>query len=1104
MNLTIPIYIEEHKVPDDPSPQFHLRPLFFPEPAKVSRQLSTGMSKLAQAVRQLLDAIATRPRQDELIPWTFSPTLAEQTVKFDLALRRQTARCRLMVVSFDALERKIAFAPAVPEVFFEVLRGQDVADRARDVLTDHFRKLEREEPSFTLPAPLLNNARAFLTTLELDIHPRPSLKSAAADKFFAIFSREKPDGRDELAKVGRCLDWLYPDELDRVVMRDAEAEELTRLLAEPDRRPVLLLGPRKVGKTALVHEAVYRRVAERQKSRGGGAHVAERNVWLISPARLIAGMSYVGQWEARLLAILEESVKREHVLYVDDVLGLYQAGQSADSDLNVAAVLRAWLERRDVRLLAEMTPEAFAVLREKDRGFADLFHVLPVREPTDSQSRRILIHVLRSLESRHKSRVDVEALPTAIDVQQRYVRDQAMPGKAAAFLGQLALKYREKEVSRAVVLDEFSTRSGLSVSFMDAAARLERREIVSSLQRQIVGQHSALEAMADVVTIAKARLNDPTRPLGTLLFLGPTGVGKTAAAKALAKYLYNDEARLVRFDMNEYLDPASPARLIGTFSQPDGLLTSAVRRQPFCVLLLDEIEKAHPSVFDLLLQVLGEGRLTDSLGRTSDFTNAVVIMTSNLGTARAASTFGLRPASAPRDDVFTDAAKAFFRPEFFNRIDRIVPFAPLGREQIAAIADRLIAELFHRDGLVQRRCVLDVHPAAMSRIIDQGYHPDLGARALKRAIERQLTAPIAIRLASLAPDVPTLVSIYSSGQGVAPHVQPLVNAESSPTRPTHADADEINANLDRVEAYVNDVEAQNVSGESGSLRVSTDALSAAHFRYFAVREQIGRIDRLIRQIDQSASQPANVTRRAPRVRPPRRVCTLDDAADEFRPLLARADARSLIAPMLHRARPFGDEPVDHLNELLDECALLEAQRHDAGDRVLLSLRPLGGRQHDVLRHLTDAYLHLFSRQHGFVATLLDTADAGSASVLVEMPGAAAVVAGEQGTHLFYPPHENVLPLQVTATPLAPQDDPKSAAQYLARTRESWRANVAAGKASPDSDPCPLGPIVRVYDPAVGTLDLRSLLLCTNFPTANELRRFLLAGLRLPGPLAAAS
>jgi len=214
-------------------------------------------------------------------------------------------------------------------------------------------------------------------------------------------------------------------------------------------------------------------------------------------------------------------------------------------------------------------------------------------------------------------------------------------------------------------------------------------------RRKSSDRTAALRALADVVAIAKARLNDPGRPLGTFCFLGPTGVGKTAAAKALARYLYGGDARLLRFDMNEYLDPASPARLIGTFARPEGLLTAAVRRQPYCVLLLDEIEKAHPAVFDLLLQVLGEGRLTDALGRTADFTSAVVIMTSNLG-ARAASAaaFGLRPVGASRNETYLDAARAFFRPEFFNRIDRVVPFDPLDRAQVAAIADRLIADLF--------------------------------------------------------------------------------------------------------------------------------------------------------------------------------------------------------------------------------------------------------------------------------------------------------------------------------------------------------------------------------------------------------------------------
>jgi ATP-dependent Clp protease ATP-binding subunit ClpA len=1100
MNLTIPVDIEEYKVPEDPSPQFRLRPLFFPGPVKGGRQLSAGMSKLAQAVRHELDALAVQPRQEALIPWTFSPALSERKVSFALQLRRHTAQCRFLVVAFEAFDRRIAFTPSLPELFFEVLRGQDVAARACEVITEHFRKLEREEDDFfTVPAHLLNYTRAWITTLELDIHPRPSLeRPPAANELLAIQSQQTPDGRAELAKVGRCLDWLYPDELDRVVMRDAEVEELTRLLAEPDRRPVLLLGPRKVGKTSLVHEAVHRRVTQRQGPHGG-THVSERNVWLVSPARLISGMSYVGQWEGRLLAILTEAAKREHVLYVDDVLGLYQAGQSADSDLSVAAVMRPWVERRDFRLLAEMTPEAFRVLREKDRGFADLFHILPIREPSDPQTRRVLIHVIRALEDRHRCRFDGQVLPAVMDLETRYVRDQAMPGKAAAFVGQMALKYRARDIDRPLVLSEFAARSGLTISFLDPSARLERREIVTALARQIVGQSAALGAMADVVAIAKARLNDPGRPLGTLLFLGPTGVGKTAAAKALARYLYGDEDRLLRLDMNEYLDAASLARLTGTFSQPDGLLTSAVRRQPYCVLLFDEIEKAHPAVFDLLLQVLGEGRLTDALGRTSDFTNAIIIMTSNLGTREAATAFGLRPSGASRHEAFLEAAQRFFRPEFFNRIDRIVPFDALDRAQVTAIADRLIADLFRREGLVHRRCVLDVHPAAMNRIVDQGYRPELGARALKRAVERQLTAPIAARLAALTPDAPTVVSIYPSGDGIAPHVQALVNVKPIAARSADEAADDANVLLDRVEDYVNDLEIQATDSESDSVRVSTDALSPAHFRYFAVREQIQRIDRLIKQIDQSNYKPPNITRRTPRVRQPRRVRILECCAEDYAALLRTGDLHAQLSTLLDRARPLGDEPADRLTELIQECALLGAMAGAESSRMLLWLRPLGGRnQTTLVTALVDAYANLFTRQHGFVATRIELSlEDACVWLLLEMPGATTILGGESGTHLFYPPQENVLPLQVIGFPLARDDDATVTARSHSTARDQWRARVAAGDLLPDSDPHPLTPVVRVYDPAAATFDLRTRLLCPNLPNGDDLRRFVLAALPLP-------
>jgi ATP-dependent Clp protease ATP-binding subunit ClpA len=1100
MNLAIPVYVEEHKLADEPHPQFRLRPLFFDAPTAVARQLSAGLSKLAQLVRREVDALATSPRHDRLVPWTFAPQVTERGVKFSVQLRRQTWECRLLVVTFTAFDRRVAVAPALdPPLFFEVLRGQDVDARAREVVTDRYRRLEKEEGDAFVPHPALATCRrAWVTSLELDLHPNPSLEAAKADGLLALFSQEKTDGRAELAKVGRCLDWLYPDELNRAVLREAEVTELSRLLAEPDRRPVLLLGPPKVGKTALVHEAVYRRLAERS-----GPHVAERNVWLLAPPRLISGMSVVGQWEGRVLAILAEAAKREHVLYFDDVLGLYQAGRSADSDLNVAAVMRPWVERRDVRLLAEMTPDAFNVLRERDRGLADQFHVLPVREPTEPQTRRILIQAVRSLEDRHRCRFDAEALPTVMDLEQRYVRDQSMPGKAAGLLSQLALKYRGRDADRGIVLAEFAARSGLSLAFLDQNVRLDRREVVTALHGQIVGQDAALAAMADVVAIAKARLNDPGRPLGTFLFLGPTGVGKTAAAKALARYLYGDEARLLRFDLNEYVDAAAPARLTGTFARPDGLLTAAVRRQPYCVLLLDEVEKAHPAVFDLLLQVLGEGRLTDAVGRTSDFTSAVVIMTSNLGTREAGASFGLRPGTASRDAAFLDAARAFFRPEFFNRIDRVVPFEPLGRDQVAAIAGRLIQDLFRREGLVHRRVVLDVDPAAMTRIVDQGYHPQLGARALKRAIERQLTGPIAARLAAMTPDAPTVVSIYPSGDEITPHVQPLVYAAPLPRTPAIAPAG-VDGVLTGAEEFLNAVEAANVAGDGHELRVSADALSPEHFRYFAVREQIERIDRMIRSIDQAATgAPTHVaSRRTPRARPQRRMRRVALPPAEFAAVVTAGEAHARLAELWEAAAPAGESLEERAAELVLECAELQAMAGPAAERALVHLRPFGSSAARLVDALRDAYAHLFASRYGFSATPLLCAEDASHTLLLEMPGVAATLAPEAGTHLLYPPGENAVPLQVLVLPLAAEQDAKAAGARLCDERRRWRAGVARGEHPPDTDPHPLAAVVRVYDSNVATLDLRTGLMCAGLPTGEDLRRLLLAALPAPAGLAA--
>ncbi len=243
------------------------------------------------------------------------------------------------------------------------------------------------------------------------------------------------DGESELYRVGRCLNHQYPHDLNRVHLRDLEVAELTRLLRASDRRPVLLLGNRQAGKTAILHEYVFRHVAL-----VGNPHRDKEAVWLLSPQRLISGMSYVGQWESRFHAIIKHAAQRELTLYFDDLLGLFQAGVTSQSTLNVAALLRTVLEQRKVRVVAEMTPEELRVLREIDRSFADQFHIIRVDELTGDDNLKVLFGLQRQLELRHGVRFSIDALPAVVDLQRRYARDVAFPGKAAVFMKRLAVK----------------------------------------------------------------------------------------------------------------------------------------------------------------------------------------------------------------------------------------------------------------------------------------------------------------------------------------------------------------------------------------------------------------------------------------------------------------------------------------------------------------------------------------------------------------------------------------------------------------------------------------------------------------------------------------
>ena len=916
--------------------------------------------------------------------------------------------------------------------------------------------------------------------------------------------------------MGRSLNSLYPDELGRATNREAEVNELTRLLGGSDNQPVVLTGKRLVGKSAIIHEFVRQRMDRRRSSEttlhaGPRGSIADLSgdVWLISPQRLISGMSYVGQWEARLLAILKEAKRKHHTLYFDDLVGLFSAGQSSASSLSVADVLKPYIERQDIRVIAETTPEALRVLQELDRSFVDLFKVIPVREPTEHENLLTLLGYRRMLEQQRRCNFHLEVLPSVIDLTRRYMSDAAFPGKAAMFLQTLAAKHKESDVTRADTLSEFSERSGLNVRFLDERVELNHEEVVEALSREVVGQRTAVAACADAVTIAKARLNDPVRPIASFLFLGPTGVGKTQCAKSLAKYLFGVD-RLLRFDMNECASYSSVARLVGTFDAPEGLLTSVVRREPFAVVLFDEIEKAHPAFFDLLLGVMDDGRLTDARGQTVDFTNTIIILTSNLGAQEAASELGFRQTNHSDASVYRQAAEKFFKPEFFNRLTRVVPFERLRREDVREIASRLIQDVFKREGLLRRGVKLVVETEALNLLAEAGYHPQLGARALKRTLERQVTAPIAARLCATTPDQPVIIFLRASEGTIRVSVSQMTILGDDAAPLMSVPLFDTNYLMDRIEDALMRIEAETESlYPQGEIIVgdSNAPNATRQLQHFFVREQARRVarmldradDRLAREATSSGGGPRNVrnTGRAPTRRAvssaanksKRQLAKLEPGALMIDDNLLGQNLYRLLQDIAAQSIPYGDHIGDYLQDLMREAALLDAlalRTDGPPEKTWLTIESLDERGRAACIRLRDLYRTLFEREFGCTTALPDASMTARLQERVKPQGhleslsldgllASVLAPLEAGTHLFVSADDGYTTLVVSA-----------------------RTGISS--ASTNHDPDGLPPVLRIYSDPGATLDIRSRLLARGPVGKAELRAFILSALPPPREL----
>lgn len=633
---------------------------------------------------------------------------------------------------------------------------------------------------------------------------------------------EKAKGRQApqlIKKYGRNLnDMAKEDRMDPVIGRDKEIQRVIQILARRTKNNPILLGEPGVGKTAIA-EGLAQRIVE-----GSVPYMLQdKKVVSLSLASLVAGAKYRGEFEERLKGLIDE-VRQDGtiILFIDEMHTLVGAG-AAEGALDAANILKPALSRGEIQIIGATTLDEYKKHLEKDAALSRRFQTILVEEPSIEDAKKILMGLRGKYEAFHCAHIEDAAIEAAVRLSHRYITDRFLPDKAIDLMDEAASKVRMKQVAQPEKLQEIRARleklgvekeAAISAQDYERAARIrddeqkvkdeleeakrrfEKRgksritvtaddiaDVVAQwtgvpvrqiaakesdrllhmekiLTRRVVGQQEAVEAVSKAIRRARAGLKDPKRPIGSFLFLGPTGVGKTELAKALSEALFGTEDAIIRFDMSEYMEKYAVSRMVGAPPgyvgyEEGGQLTDAVRRKPYSIILLDEIEKAHPDVFNVLLQVLDDGRLTDGKGRTVDFRNTVIIMTSNAGATllkKSAPALGFAVGSGDEKQEAEDAAKKrvlgevrhIFKPEFLNRIDELIVFHPLGREELSKIIDILLRDV--RTRLAEKEIRLDVSPAAKNVLVEKGTDFKYGARPLKRAIQKLIEDEIAEHL----------------------------------------------------------------------------------------------------------------------------------------------------------------------------------------------------------------------------------------------------------------------------------------------------------------------------------------------------------------------
>lgn len=581
------------------------------------------------------------------------------------------------------------------------------------------------------------------------VESRPVVGAEDEDPFMS--GGDQPEEENETALAKYCVDLnakAQDGDVDPLIGRDHEVERCIQVLCRRRKNNPLLVGDPGVGKTAIA-EGLARRVVQGQTPE----ILSQTTIYSLDMGALLAGTRYRGDFEERLKAVMTELEDHDDaVLFIDEIHTVIGAGATSGGAMDASNLLKPALAGGKLRCMGSTTYKEFRQHFEKDRALARRFQKIDVNEPTVEDSIKILKGIKPYFEDHHSIRYTSDAIKTAVELSARYINDRKLPDKAIDVIDEAGAaqhlvvesKRRKtigtKEIE--AVVAKIARIPPKNVSKDDAEVL---RDLEAALKRVVFGQDPAIEALASAIKLSRAGLREPEKPVGNYLFAGPTGVGKTEVAKQLADTL---GVELLRFDMSEFMEKHSISRLIGAppgyvgFDQ-GGMLTDGVDQNPHCVLLLDEIEKAHPDVFNILLQVMDNGKLTDHNGRTTDFRNVILIMTSNAGAAdMARAPIGFGRETRTGEDMA--AIEKMFTPEFRNRLDAVVSFAALGRDVIAQVVEKFVLQLEAQ--LLDRNVTIELTKAAADWLGDKGYDDKMGARPLGRVIQEHIKKPLAEEL----------------------------------------------------------------------------------------------------------------------------------------------------------------------------------------------------------------------------------------------------------------------------------------------------------------------------------------------------------------------